>query len=179
MTGAQTSGHCKVSHHLNSRLYYTRIPERDAPRCPAFCATPVGIRAATRRSVESSCATERPAAGSLRVDPTYPKPQMRYTDVLSMPERMRLKVRPIGRRDSILLFFSSRRRHTRFDCDWSSDVCSSDLRAKPGPGDRGQLEGHILSGLDRPTGPGRDLYLAVPDRDGGPDDRSDGLSARA
>src|SRR2546430_9569237 len=27
-----------------------------------------------------------------------------------------------------LFFFSSRRRHTRFDCDWSSDVCSSDLR---------------------------------------------------
>src|SRR5260370_20876468 len=25
-------------------------------------------------------------------------------------------------------FFSSRRRHTRFKCDWSSDVCSSDLR---------------------------------------------------
>src|SRR6478736_5120840 len=29
------------------------------------------------------------------------------------------------------LFLSSRRRHTSFDCDWSSDVCSSDL---PGPG---------------------------------------------
>src|SRR2546430_12013763 len=28
-------------------------------------------------------------------------------------------------------FFSSRRRHTRFDCDWSSDVCSSDLRPLP------------------------------------------------
>src|SRR2546427_7799391 len=27
-------------------------------------------------------------------------------------------------------FFSSRRRHTRFDCDWSSDVCSSDLHLK-------------------------------------------------
>src|SRR2546430_17618849 len=27
-------------------------------------------------------------------------------------------------------FFSSRRRHTRFDCDWSSDVCSSDLRSR-------------------------------------------------
>src|SRR5256886_15526931 len=27
----------------------------------------------------------------------------------------------------IYFFFSSRRRHTRFDCDWSSDVCSSDL----------------------------------------------------
>src|SRR5689334_24786036 len=26
-------------------------------------------------------------------------------------------------------FFSSRRRHTRWNCDWSSDVCSSDLRA--------------------------------------------------
>src|SRR6266478_6902834 len=30
---------------------------------------------------------------------------------------------------SMLFFFSSRRRHTRFDCDWSSDVCSSDLQA--------------------------------------------------
>src|SRR2546430_4382985 len=28
---------------------------------------------------------------------------------------------------SVFFFFSSRRRHTRFDCDWSSDVCSSDL----------------------------------------------------
>src|SRR5205085_8408965 len=27
-----------------------------------------------------------------------------------------------------IFLFSSRRRHTRFDCDWSSDVCSSDLR---------------------------------------------------
>src|SRR3990167_10241670 len=25
------------------------------------------------------------------------------------------------------MFFRSRNRHTRFDCDWSSDVCSSDL----------------------------------------------------
>src|SRR5256886_7403217 len=35
----------------------------------------------------------------------------------------------IGSRDSLMFFFfSSRRRHTRFDCDWSSDVCSSDLQ---------------------------------------------------
>src|SRR5690606_24857952 len=27
----------------------------------------------------------------------------------------------------VLFFFSSRRRHTRFSRDWSSDVCSSDL----------------------------------------------------
>src|SRR5690606_23442542 len=28
---------------------------------------------------------------------------------------------------SVCVFFSSRRRHTRFSRDWSSDVCSSDL----------------------------------------------------
>src|SRR5260370_26263743 len=28
---------------------------------------------------------------------------------------------------AVFFFFSSRRRHTRFKCDWSSDVCSSDL----------------------------------------------------
>src|SRR6266480_3042496 len=27
----------------------------------------------------------------------------------------------------LFFFFSSRRRHTRLTCDWSSDVCSSDL----------------------------------------------------
>src|SRR2546428_8214049 len=30
-------------------------------------------------------------------------------------------------RHTCLFFFSSRRRHTRSDRDWSSDVCSSDL----------------------------------------------------
>src|SRR5260221_9697881 len=34
---------------------------------------------------------------------------------------------------SLFFFFSSRRRHTRSLCDWSSDVCSSDL-ALPQPG---------------------------------------------
>src|SRR3989338_172187 len=28
---------------------------------------------------------------------------------------------------ALVFFFSSRRRHTRWNCDWSSDVCSSDL----------------------------------------------------
>src|SRR2546430_572341 len=32
-----------------------------------------------------------------------------------------------------LIFFSSIRRHTRFDCDWSSDVCSSDLSPRTSP----------------------------------------------
>src|SRR2546421_7244994 len=30
----------------------------------------------------------------------------------------------------VFFFFSSRRRHTRSDRDWSSDVCSSDLRIR-------------------------------------------------
>src|SRR5438132_7308965 len=37
----------------------------------------------------------------------------------------------------LFFFFSSRRRHTRSLCDWSSDVCSSDL-ADQGPGSRDQ-----------------------------------------
>src|SRR5260370_33661234 len=37
----------------------------------------------------------------------------------------------------LFFFFSSRRRHTRFKCDWSSDVCSSDLEC-------GGTDGHYL-----------------------------------
>src|SRR5256885_5672427 len=33
-----------------------------------------------------------------------------------------------GREHVVFFFFSSRRRHTRLQGDWSSDVCSSDLR---------------------------------------------------
>src|SRR2546430_3883767 len=40
---------------------------------------------------------------------------------------------------SVCFFFSSRRRHTRFDCDWSSDVCSSDLLSVP----RKTVAGHV------------------------------------
>src|SRR5439155_12517817 len=39
----------------------------------------------------------------------------------------------------IIFFFSSRRRHTRWPRDWSSDVCSSDLPTNPAK-DRGRLE---------------------------------------
>src|SRR5690606_39493829 len=33
----------------------------------------------------------------------------------------------------LVFFFSSRRRHTRFSRDWSSDVCSSDLAEREVP----------------------------------------------
>src|SRR2546430_14579941 len=51
----------------------------------------------------------------------------------------------------LFFFFSSRRRHTRFDCDWSSDVCSSDLRDRQG-------QGGLLLRLDAPRNR-RDLAL--------------------
>src|SRR5690606_39684096 len=35
-----------------------------------------------------------------------------------------------GSRKTAMFFFSSRRPHTRFSRDWSSDVCSSDLRTR-------------------------------------------------
>src|SRR3712207_9427875 len=44
-----------------------------------------------------------------------------------------------------MVFFSSRRRHTRYWRDWSSDVCSSDL----GTG-KTALAAHLAERLDRP-----------------------------
>src|SRR2546430_11216702 len=56
-------------------------------------------------------------------------------------------------------FFSSRRRHTRFDCDWSSDVCSSDLHLKVGIGfarfgNLGRAEQELRRALDIATAHG-------------------------
>src|SRR5256886_12226047 len=49
----------------------------------------------------------------------------------------------------VYFFFSSRRRHTRFDCDWSSDVCSSDLSLIPGDAERvARLDGVLVGGGD-------------------------------
>src|SRR5688500_20136345 len=44
----------------------------------------------------------------------------------------------------MMFFFSSRRRHTRLQGDWSSDVCSSDLG--------GLHQGHLSLGLISPLG---------------------------
>src|SRR5256886_959688 len=51
----------------------------------------------------------------------------------------------VMRSNLCVFFFSSRRRHTRFDCDWSSDVCSSDLHDI----DVRLVECHHLGGLVR------------------------------
>src|SRR6266853_5058038 len=65
-------------------------------------------------------------------------------------------------------FFSSRRRHTRFDCDWSSDVCSSDLgdqylrpaeRQVERPDEQSEADDGDRRGHDRRPG-GADLVSA-------------------
>src|SRR5256886_5405251 len=78
------------------------------------------------------------------------------------------KDRSLASRACRFFFFSSRRRHTRFDCDWSSDVCSSDLAR-----DRGRDLGDLarwcatrpaeLAGLARKgrIAPGCDADLIV------------------
>src|SRR5690606_40695464 len=50
----------------------------------------------------------------------------------------------------LLFFFSSRRRHTRFSRDWSSDVCSSDLVQSAGPGAAVFVLNEVLA---NPSGP--------------------------
>src|SRR6266498_4481543 len=59
----------------------------------------------------------------------------------------------------IVFFFSSRRRHTRCGRDWSSDVCSSDLRRRP---QRAARPPGRLGGPDHP-GAG---FAVLPDRRG-------------
>src|SRR6267143_1806110 len=49
-----------------------------------------------------------------------------------------------------VFFFSSRRRHTRWNCDWSSDVCSSDLKETwDGRAKDDQLQGTYVTMADR------------------------------
>src|SRR3989338_10886130 len=49
----------------------------------------------------------------------------------------------------VMFFFSSRRRHTRWNCDWSSDVCSSDLRQAEGrAGHPKKSRGLLREGID-------------------------------
>src|SRR3712207_9585349 len=59
-----------------------------------------------------------------------------------------------------LFFFSSRRRHTRYWRDWSSDVCSSDLVCSWSAGEPQCREGRISGAFEIETG--RSALLAVP-----------------
>src|SRR6266487_5028114 len=71
----------------------------------------------------------------------------------------------------MIFFFSSRRRHTRWTGDWSSDVCSSDLVLDPPGGTRadratlGEQELGVLHQLrvmlHHPRRPDAGAYLLV------------------
>src|SRR3712207_1489510 len=52
---------------------------------------------------------------------------VRSRHATSVGQRKRKVAGPLGRPVLHAFFFSSRRRHTRYWRDWSSDVCSSDL----------------------------------------------------
>src|SRR2546430_7656810 len=54
----------------------------------------------------------------------------------------------------VLFFWSSRRRHTRFDCDWSSDVCSSDLVHHGAASDQHRLASRDCESGHRPCDDG-------------------------
>src|SRR5207302_7355029 len=67
----------------------------------------------------------------------------------------------------VYFFFSSRRRHTRFSRDWSSDVCSSDLVA--GYPCRSEIGGNRSCRGRRAQGSGRAAWArasAAPPRRG-------------
>src|SRR6266568_7214449 len=50
----------------------------------------------------------------------------------------------------LVFFFSSRRRHTRWNCDWSSDVCSSDLgQSRVVTNPNGAVVRYQIDGLNR------------------------------
>src|SRR5688500_19434828 len=88
---------------------------------------------------------------------------------------------------SSFFFFSSRRRHTRLQGDWSSDVCSSDLEIQPAPiraqaipsgdgetGDRQRAEGHEPRGIAEE----RERQLREPRGTGGDDHKIGRASCR-
>src|SRR2546430_1116454 len=70
-------------------------------------------------------AAERPLK-DIRDEYNYPKKKGIKDECSRLLEASTMKARRGFAIHRLIFFFSSRRRHTRFDCDWSSDVCSSD-----------------------------------------------------
>src|SRR2546430_17272330 len=92
----------------SSQIVYVTIPDDSYTQF----GTHVLDRAAMGR-VNEALAQLGPAA--VAYDLIFPLPSTPAAD-----QRFTDSIKQLG------IFFSSRRRHTRFDCDWSSDVCSSD-----------------------------------------------------
>src|SRR5207247_884053 len=94
-----------------------RSPDRDAAP-PALCLPLV------------SCRGLPPAAGTTNSSPCTPRLATKKIDLPSVDQNARSEERRVGkeRRWRGTAELSSRRRHTISTRDWSSDVCSSDLR---------------------------------------------------
>src|SRR6476620_11369588 len=67
-----------------------------------------------------------------------------------------------AKEQQIVFFFSSRRRHTRYWRDWSSDVCCSDLGLKQMLNRRQQLVGLDVTNDDQCGVVGRIIGVVVP-----------------
>src|SRR6266850_7881334 len=65
----------------------------------------------------------------------------------------------------VFFFFSSRRRHTRLQGDWSSDVCSSDLRRPGRVQSQGQRRDEERHGQER-RGPAQERRRAAAPEEG-------------
>src|SRR5215204_6175806 len=75
-----------------------------------------------RRLVRAHVATQAGECNRCRKLATASRVEARITSVVIECHRS-------AARQNVFFFFSSRRRHTRSLCDWSSDVCFSDLAA--------------------------------------------------
>src|SRR5256885_4801358 len=78
-----------------------------------------------------------------------------WGDVSSRSDSTTRRINPWASRRA-MFFFSSRRRHTRLQGDWSSDVCSSDLHVDhetEGEGRRTQKQREDLERKDEPGQP--------------------------
>src|SRR5260370_11096627 len=94
---------------MSAAQSYLRAPGRAVAGAPAVLTNGVYVSKLEAAAVAVAAIPALVAASAARVlarEANFPRPLPR-------------EVRPF--------FFSSRRRHTRFKCDWSSDVCSSDL----------------------------------------------------
>src|SRR5689334_1613859 len=81
------------------------------------------------RMMQSASAKTAPAIDDPNrcVDPVT-RAKVESTAALSTKANVAAFAERTKKEDAIAaaFFFSSRRRHTRWNCDWSSDVCSSD-----------------------------------------------------
>src|SRR5689334_14518604 len=67
------------------------------------------------------------AKAGLQLGDVIAKIEGQETSGLTVQDAVRKLKGEKGTKVTITFFFSSRRRHTSWNCDWSSDVCSSDL----------------------------------------------------